>query len=386
MGKISLIHCPRGLKAGQAAGLLFLALCLPSSPGTAAETRPLEPARFPSLVSAVRIAPPLSFCGEAVPLEDQDVRERLEKELLLSLWDRPQVILWLKRSTRYLPMVEAMLKEQGMPEDLKYVAIAESALRAHAGSPKGAMGFWQFMPSTGRNYGLVVDQYTDQRRNLPASTRAAIAYFKDLRKDFGSWTLAAAAFNMGEHGLMAEILEQETRDFYRLYLPLETQRYVLRILAVKLILSDPEKYGFILLKEDGYPPLECEPATVKAPEDTPIALVARAAGTHFKMIKELNPEVRGYHLPKGDHRILVPKGAAADFERRFDLLRKEAAASREEQIYVVKEGDNLSAIAERFNVPLPAILIWNRRDPERPIHPGERLIIRSKQGGDPRGQ
>ena len=199
---------------------------------------PIESARFPSLISSLKIDANLTFCMERVPLEIRDVRERLEKDLMLSLWDRPQVILWLKRSHRYLPHIEQTLKEGGLPDDLKYVAIAESALRPHVGSRKGAMGFWQFMVGTGRKYGLVINRRIDERRNIFASTKAVVQYFKDLYDDFGSWTLAVAAFNMGEDGLMAEILEQGINDYYKLYLSLETQRYLFRILSIKMIFTD----------------------------------------------------------------------------------------------------------------------------------------------------
>ncbi|MFB0505744.1 MAG: lytic transglycosylase domain-containing protein, partial [Thermodesulfobacteriota bacterium] len=175
---------------------------------------PLKDAHFPSLVSSLKITGPLEFCDERVPIEIQEIRERLEKELLLSLWDRPQVILWLKRSRRYLLPIEQMLRESGMPDDLKYLAIAESALRPHAGSKKGAIGFWQFTEFTGRKHGLLINERIDERRNIFASTQAAIRCFKHLRNTFGSWTLAAAAYNMGEEGLMAEILEQGNNNYY----------------------------------------------------------------------------------------------------------------------------------------------------------------------------
>ena len=178
----------------------------------------LEPIQFPSLISMVRIGGPLDFCGEPVELENRDVRERLEKELLLTLWDRPQVVLWIKRSNRYLPIIEKMLQEHKMPEDLKYIAIAESALRPHAGSKKGAIGFWQFLKSSGRKYGLIINSEKDERRNIFRSTEAAIAYFKQLYDILGNWTLAAAAYNMGEQGLQSEILAQKTNNFYHLYL------------------------------------------------------------------------------------------------------------------------------------------------------------------------
>jgi hypothetical protein len=129
--------------------------------------------QFPGIMSRVRITGPLDFCGEPVELESQEVRERLEKELLLTLWDRPQVVLWIKRSSRYMPIIESMLREHGMPDDLKYVAIIESALRPHAGSRKGAIGFWQFMKTTGLKYGLEINSEKDQRRNIFYSTEAA---------------------------------------------------------------------------------------------------------------------------------------------------------------------------------------------------------------------
>jgi hypothetical protein len=315
---------------------LFVLLGIGFFPWSSSYGGPLTPAHFPSLVSSLKIGGPLEFCDERVPIEMQEVRERLEKELLLSLWDRPQVILWLKRSGRYLPHIEKVLKESGMPDDLKYLAIAESALRPHAGSRKGAIGFWQFTKFTGRKYGLVINERIDERRNILTSTLAAIRCFKHLREAFGSWTLAAAAYNMGEEGLMGEILEQESDNYYHLYLPLETQRFVFRILTVKLIFSDPERYGFQLSEEDYYPPMQFDRIQIDCFQDTPIA---------------------------------------KDFQAQYQHLLKRWLAGRKERIYVIKKGDNLSSIADRFGVPLVAIIFWNRLDPNAPIHPGDELII-----------
>ena len=339
------------------------------------KSEPLEPSRFPSLISSVRITGPLTFCEESVPVNKQEVRERMEKELLLTLWDRPQVILWIKRSARYFPLIEKMLVQQKMPEDLKYVSVVESALRPHVGSPKGAMGFWQFMPATGRKYGLAVNPEMDERRNIFASTQGAIAYFKELYERFGSWTLAAAAFNMGEEGLASEILAQGTNRFYHLYLPLETQRYLFRALSAKLILSNPKKYGFRFIRKDLYPPLQYDRIRLNLAQEAPMLLIAQAAKTSFKTIKDLNPEIRGHHLAKGERSILIPKGATKDFHIRFEKIMAGWQANRKQRTYVVKKGENLSVIAERFNVPLPALLIWNQLKPTRPIHPGDRLII-----------
>ena len=327
------------------------------------------------LVSSLKIGGPLDFCGERVPIETQEVRERLEKELLLTLWNQPQVILWLKRSRRYFPYIEEKLKDGGVPDDLKYVAIAESALQPHVGSPKGAMGFWQFIESTGQKYGLVINKHIDQRRNIFASTQAAIRYFKYLYETFGSWTLAAAAYNMGEDGLMAEIVTQGTDNFYLLHLPLETQRYILRIVVVKLIASDPQRYSFQLSDEDYYPPLAFDRIQIELFKDVPLRLIAQAAGTHFKTIKDLNPEIRGHYLPAGRHEILLPRGASNDFQVRFQPLLKNLGVDERDRIYVVKKGDTLTSIAERFNVPLSALIIWNRLDPRAHLRPGDQLVI-----------
>ena len=334
------------------------------------------------LVAAVRISGPVDFCGELVPLEDPSVRERLEKELLLSLWDRDQAILWLKRSKRYLPAIEAILIEQGLPRDLAYMAIAESALRPHAGSPKGAMGFWQFLPETGRRNGLIIDAHRDERRNLTASTQAAARYLRSLHDDFGSWTLAAAAFNMGEEGLQAEMLVQEMRDYYRLYLSLETQRYIFRVLAAKLILQSPARFGFNLQDDDYYAPIEAERVALTLWDQTSLTVVAQAAGSDFKMIKDLNPEIRGHYLEAGTHALLLPKGATPGFMERFAKLQQAYLERQRTRIYVVQDGDSLSAIAARFRVPLQALLIWNRLDLQRPIHPGDRLVIETVTDSD----
>jgi hypothetical protein len=334
-----------------------------------------DPPPVPRLEESVRLSAALEFCGEPVPLDNPEVRERMEKELLLSLWDRDQAVLWLKRSTRYLPQIEKMLSRAGLPDDLKYVALAESALRPHAGSSKGAIGFWQFLPETGRRYGLIVNEAIDQRRNLVASTKAAIAYLSALYEKFGSWSLSVTAFNMGEEGLLAEIMAQDVRDFYRLYLPLETQRYLFRILSAKLILSDPEQYGFFLKAEDYYPPLKFTSVELTCWEETSLTVVAGAARTDFKRIKDLNPELRGHYLAAGTFTLAIPEGAATDFQARFQTLHQEWVTQRNNRVYIVRPGDNLSTIAEQFRVPLPAILIWNRLDLNRPIHPGDRLII-----------
>lgn len=342
----------------------------------------LEASSFPSLISSVRVNAPLNFCKEPVPLDQHDIRERLEKELLLTLWGRPQVVLWIKRSNRYMHHIEKLLQQNNMPDDLKYVAIAESALRPHAGSRKGAIGFWQFMRGTGRKYGLIINKEIDQRRNIFASTMGAIRYFKELYAKFGSWTLSAAAYNMGENGLETEILAQNTDKYYHLYLPLETQRYIFRIISAKLILTDPKKYGFRFKEEDLYPPLRFDRIRLECPQTIPILIVAQAAKTTFKVIKDFNPEIRGHHIPKGTHSILIPKDREKGFHARYKTLLARWMDENQRLIYVVKKGDSLYSIAERFNLPLRVLAIWNHIGLNTHIHPGDELVIypnRTKQ-------
>jgi hypothetical protein len=295
--------------------------------------------------------------------------------MLVSLWRRPQVLLWLKRSDRYLPVIERILAELGMPDDLKYIAVIESALRPHIGSRKGAIGFWQFLAPTARRYGLIVDARRDERRNIFDSTRAAAAYFTELYQLFGSWTLAAAAYNMGEARLEAEIIEQGVDTYYDLYLPLETQRYVLRAVSAKLILTDPERYGFFLPPEARWAPLSFEQMAIQCEREIPIRIVAAAAGTTFKRIKDLNPEIRGHYLERGPAGIRIPLPVPAGFVARFQQLQADYIAEQNGRIYVVKKGDNLTLIAEQFDVSLSSLLIWNGLDLRGVIHPGDQLVI-----------
>ncbi len=211
-------------------------------PRPASQINPAQPPvhTVPDLMESIRFSSPISFCGETVPVHIPHVRQALEKEMLLMLWDRPQVILWLKRGAYYFPEIEKILSQRGMPQDLKYVPVIESSLLSHARSSAGATGFWQFMKSTARKYGLTVNAYIDQRYNIFDSTRAACAYIKALETRFHSYATALAAYNMGENGLARQIKIQETCDYYSLYLNTETRRYVYRIIAAKLILcNDP---------------------------------------------------------------------------------------------------------------------------------------------------
>jgi membrane-bound lytic murein transglycosylase D len=328
-----------------------------------------------SLLHSLKIGEPLTFCGEPVPLKETDVKERLEREMLVALDNSDDVILWLKRSGRYFPYIEKVLRNNSLPDDLKYVVIAESSLKPLATSGKGAVGFWQFIENTGVKYGMKINNDIDERRSIYASTDAAVSYLKNLYSIFGSWALAAAAYNMGEEGLKTEILMQKVDNYYHLYLNEETQRYVFRILTAKLILSNPEKYGFHLTEEDLYKPLQSDRVEISVNQPVPLYLIAQAANTYFKVIKDLNPHIRNYSLSTGKHILLIPKGSAAGFSERYENLLGQWFDEKAKSIYTVERGDTLSSIANRFNVSTKAIMKWNGISNSRNVSPGDKLFI-----------
>jgi len=336
---------------------------------------PMRTAAFPSLESAIRIKGPLYFCGEFVPLHLPEVRERLEKELLLMLWDRAQVILWLKRTGRYFPHIRTVLRGRDLPEDLKYIAVIESALKPRAGSSRGARGIWQFIASTACNYDLTVDRFVDERRNFYFATGAAASYLKDLHDRFNSWTLACAAYNMGERGLERRIEKQEVKDYYHLLLPAETQRYVLRAIAAKLILTDPARYGFDLHPEDYYKPRKFDRVKLRAKYPTPLTLVAKAAGTYYKDIRDLNPQLLSEIIPSGQHVLFLPEGAAEDFAERYHPLMAKYRETLKPEAYVVKRGDSLIEIARKHDMSLYQLCRLNKLSQRATIHPGQKLLV-----------
>ena len=259
----------------------------------------------------------LTLCNEQVPLSDRGVWERMDREFMLNVYDRSQVYLWLKRSKRYFPFVEARLKEKGMPDDLKYLLVAESALRSKALSNKGAAGFWQFIEKTGKRFSLQKKPWIDERLDLIKSTDAAINYLKFLYDLFGKWSLAMAAYNCGEERVKDEISQQGENDYYRLALPQETERYIFRILAAKILLSDPKRYGFELPEKEGYHPQEIDQVVLNLPRPIPLKDIAKACGSYFREIKELNPEIQGYNLPAGVHSIKIPFSKKALLEKNM---------------------------------------------------------------------
>jgi membrane-bound lytic murein transglycosylase D len=267
-------------------------------------------------IYALTIPENLDFAGEPVPLDVIDVRERFDRELLINTYWQSQSLLFHKRANRYFPVIEPILEQNGVPDDFKYLALIESGLM-NVVSPAGATGFWQFMKNTGLEYGLEVNTEVDERYHLEKSTHAACKYLKTAYKRYGSWSMAAASYNLGMNGLDKQVNRQKVNNYYDLLLPEETSRYVFRILAAKEIMSNPENYGFHLREKDLYPPFNTVHITVDKPVND-FAEFAFQHGVNYKILKVLNPWLRDTFiknptgkkyqiaLPGSDNSGLVP--------------------------------------------------------------------------------
>ena len=245
-------------------------------------------------VYALKTPENISFCDEQVPLELLDVRERLDRELLVNTYWQSNMLLLIKRSYRFFPLIEKILNEEKVPQDFKYLAVIESGLE-NVRSPKGAKGIWQIMPATAREYGLEVNKNVDERYNLELSTRVACKYLKKAKKKFGSWTLAAAAYNRGITGISRNLSRQKVENYYDLLLGRETSRYIFRILAVKEIMKNANNYGFIFQENDLYKPYEIR----KIELDTAISNItdfSKKMGINYKTMKLHNPWLLENHL------------------------------------------------------------------------------------------
>ena len=245
-------------------------------------------------VFALKLPNNLNFCEEYVPIDSSDIRERLDRELLVNTYWQSNMMLLIKRANKWFPMIEKILNEEGIPHDFKYLAVIESGLQ-NLRSPRGAKGFWQLMPSTAKEYGLEVNSNVDERYHVEKSTRVACQYLKKAKNKFGNWTLAAAAFNRGVYGIEKELVRQKVKSYYDLLLNDETRRYVFRILAVKIIMSNPKKYGYIFEQSDLY---ELSPVRI-INWDLPIQNIASFAeeqGINYKLLKIFNPWLIQNHL------------------------------------------------------------------------------------------
>ena len=250
----------------------------------------------------------LELAGEIVPIHGFGVRESLDKELIVNTYRHSSTIMYLKKSSRWFPVIEEILKEEGVPNDFKYLAVIESGL-SQVVSPAGASGFWQFMKKTAPEYGLEVSASVDERYDVEKSTRAACQYLKESYTRFGSWSLAAASYNMGQYGVEKRLEEQSVDNYWALHLNSETGRYVYRMLAIKEVMSSPVKYGFHISPENLYLPHEVRELEVSA-NISNLNDFALENGSNLKQLKALNPWLRKGYLtvkPGKTYFISLPK-------------------------------------------------------------------------------
>lgn len=254
-----------------------------------------------------------SFAGEKVPLNYVDVRESLRRELTtISYWHGSMTYI-MQLAGRYQPQIEKILKEEGLHPDFFYLCVAESSLQPVV-SPAGACGYWQFLASTAREYGLEVSAQVDERYNVEKSTRAACKYFRKAYEKFGNWTLAAASYNIGMKNIEERIGYQSITNYYDMQLPIETARYVYRAIAFKTLMNDPKKYGFYLEESDKFKPYECREVKVSG-KIANWSDFAAEHNTNFKMIKLCNEWIRSNKLDNRrgkEYTVLVPVEGARE--------------------------------------------------------------------------
>jgi hypothetical protein len=258
----------------------------------------------------------VTFAGEQMPLDNFDTRESLEREILISAYRHSSTIMIIKRANRYLPVIEKILAKNKVPDDFKYLVAAESEY-SNMISPAGATGYWQIMAGTGKEAGLEINNVVDERYDIEKSTQFACNFILKSFEKYGSWTLAAASYNGGRAGIDEQIRIQKEDNYYNLLLTEETARYIFRVVAYKLIINDPERYGFNLKEEDLYPELDCNVLKV----DTTIADISEFAkmhGTNYKLLKFLNPWLRKPYFspqPGKQYYIKLPVEGMRSIER-----------------------------------------------------------------------
>ena len=280
-------------------GLGIYAICNVETENGRSEIFSPIPDDSQSLYENVLASPPLpdqlDFCGEPIPLHLYWVKEGLDRELITHCYQHSRTLLSLKRSTRFFPVIEKILQEEGVPDDMKYLCVAESNLE-NVVSPAKASGFWQFIEATGKNYDLEINEHVDERYHLEKATRAACKYLKNLKNQFGSWALAMAAYNMGETGLAKNMQDQQIDNYWELFLNQETSRYVNRCVSYKLIFENQELYNIRVAAHEFYKPIDYKEVII---ENSIEDLRAYCTGNKilYRQLKELNPWLRSTKLP-----------------------------------------------------------------------------------------
>ena len=279
-----------------------------NSPQKSVNSTPKNQYRLAQVVEIPELKKAYNFAGEPLPMDNFDVRERLKRELIVNSYYHSGTSQNLAKSVRFFPEIERILKEESLPEDLKYLAVAESNL-SNVTSPAGAKGFWQFMEPSAQQFGLEINSEVDERYHLEKATRAACAYFRQLKNRFGSWTNAAAAYNVGPTRFAREKEIQRMDSYYDMNLNPETGRYLFRVVAIKEVLRHPQDFGFRFDNEEGFPPLD-DYKVVKVDASIPnLGDFANEQGTTYRMLKLYNPWLISHKLTvsgRKTYKIKIP--------------------------------------------------------------------------------
>lgn len=272
-------------------------------------TRVKKKENFQNIVSPP-IPEELFFAGEEVPIWNFDVKESLDREVMVNVFYHSQTLRYLKLAPRYFDIIEPILVKNNIPGDFKYLALAESGFDPRAASPAGAVGIWQFMKETGKEYGLEVNTEIDERYHIEKATEAACKFLKKSYEKFGDWTTVAASYNVGRNGIDKQVERQKETHYYNLLLNEETTRYVFRIIALKLIMENPVEYGFFVDESEKYPIIPSISIDVNGPVGN-FADFAKTNGTNYKMLKMFNPWLRESFLTNKTaktYSIKIPTG------------------------------------------------------------------------------
>jgi membrane-bound lytic murein transglycosylase D len=335
----------------------------------------------------------MTFAGELVPMKHFGVRENLEQEMLVNTYWQSQTMLCLKRANRYFPEIEKILKKNGIPDDFKYLALAESGF-TYKTSPAGAAGFWQILKTTALANGLEVDKDVDERYNLAKSTEAACRYFKEAYNHFHNWTLVAASYNMGMGGVAKSMEFQQQDNYYDLGLNNETARYVYRILALKQIQANPEKFGFFVKHSDLYPPIPIVEVDVDSSIDN-LADFALSLRANYHILKILNPWLISSKLPNPHsltYSISLPKKDATFMDLGENIVYNDTTAKPNQClidtsakvqnscssriiVHFVKENETVEAIAKTYSVAPEQLRSWNSLSDSASLRTDDEIII-----------
>lgn len=324
----------------------------------------------------------IGFAGEKMPLEQSDIKERFDRELLVNTYWQSQTILFIKKAYKYFPVIEPILKKEGIPEDFKYLALAESGL-ANIVSPSGATGFWQIMKATAKENGLIVNKEVDERYHLTKSTKAACDYLNEAYEKFGSWTLAAASYNMGMTGLEKQMKRQNAQNYYDLLLNSETSRYVFRISAIKEILENQKKYGFHVREKDLYalPPLQ---QVMLDSSVTNFAVYAEQLNINYKILKEYNPWLRQAYLENDDawgYTINIPHDGYYKTKNTVDILPNNtsqlnrAIHKKDTVIIPINKTTSLKNIADTHGIEIEELFLQNIDQLDIRVKKGQELQL-----------